>query len=306
MALAQGTSFFDERKQKNPFVGMASALAGLTMAPSRAGPFIDTPNLGPIKVPLTNLSQVSAGYGDPGAAIGSAASPQASPGVVPVPGPGTSSADYAALLDRMMEGLRTEASAATKARQAAMGANLQRAVIQFGEVPAGVDSSAISGDTRSLAEKNTSSKLSTVARLNEAHSDAIEGIRNALAARGILSSGETGYQLGREDTAYGRSQSDARNQLLDYVAGLQSAFDEAERQQQWALAQAAMGAAASIPVYPDYGYPPPPAPPDAGTPPAPTPTAGAPPPAHTPFFGTVEWQKAQKRAGLRPTGLSVL
>ncbi len=174
------------------------------------------------------------------------------------------SVDYAGLLQSMLGPLRSQAASMAAADAAALKAQQRRAVIQFGEAinPTGNDVSllgsgfdkAINAETLRLAKENTTSGLSVLARLNQAHSDAVLNIRNSLAARGILQSGETGYQMGREQTASLRSQYDARQQVLDYLAGIQSAFAQAEQQRQWALAQAAMSAAASIPfVPPAYG-----------------------------------------------------
>lgn len=246
MAFFEDDNPYAPRRRITWSPNLGAAVIGSTRPDSDSTP-------GPINVPMPNAGAIP-GYGSPGAA-------RALPVPVMPAYSGGDPADYQGLVDRMLAGLRREAAAATAARRADMGASAQRAIIQFGEVPEGIDkqvSDLLSSDTRGLAQKNTSANLSTVARLNEAHNDAIAGIKNALAARGILSSGELGNQNEREQTAYVRSQFDARNQLLDYLAGLQSAFNEAERAQSWALAQAAMSAAASIPVFPGYapyGYP---------------------------------------------------
>ncbi len=140
----------------------------------------------------------------------------------------------------------------------------QRAVTMFGEVP---DFTTLTGAggligpdlgldidevTRGLAAQNTTAGLSTVARLDQAHTDRLRQIKNVLAARGALRSGETGYQLGREQEDYTRAQYDARQQVVDYLAGVQAAFAQSERQRQMTLAQALWAAAQRLR---DEGYP---------------------------------------------------
>lgn len=166
--------------------------------------------------------------------------------------------DYGALLGQYMAPVEADARAEGIADRASRNAGFRRAAIQFGELPdvqgiaqaLGLNLSDLGdvfgSDTAKLAQGNTQAGTSTVARLGEAHQDAVRGITNALASRGILRSGETGFQQGRENLNYTRAQYDARNQLLDYLSGLQSGFVNAQRQRQQALAQARLAAALQI------------------------------------------------------------
>lgn len=118
----------------------------------------------------------------------------------------------------------------------------QRAIGQFGLVPDfnNVDTSLLGPDfqqdvtpeTLGLAQQNTAAGLSTAARITQAHQDAIRQIKNALAARGALRSGEAGFQLGREQQNFTQGTYDANQKLLDYLAGVAQAYAEAERQRQ--------------------------------------------------------------------------
>lgn len=85
--------------------------------------------------------------------------------------------------------------------------------------------------------------MSTQFRLDQAHGDAIRNIKNALASRGLIRSGEAGFQLGRENQAYGQANYDASQKWLDYIAGVQSAFASGEQQRATTLAQSASQAA---------------------------------------------------------------
>ena len=136
-----------------------------------------------------------------------------------------------------------------------------RALIQFGQMPdlSGVqgligDLSGLDPNTGTLAQQNTTAGLSTQARLSQANTDAIRRIKAVLGARGLFRSGETGYQLGREQTDYTRAQYDARQKLVDYLAGVQSALVQAERARQAALYQSQLNALMSwLSQHPDLG-----------------------------------------------------
>lgn len=96
--------------------------------------------------------------------------------------------------------------------------------------------------TRALAEQATQSGVSQSAQLDRTHADNLRDIKNALAARGILSSGETGFQMGNENKDYTVAQSDALNNLLDYIKGVQQAFTQTAQDQNAGLAEAAQTA----------------------------------------------------------------
>jgi hypothetical protein len=127
----------------------------------------------------------------------------------------------------------------------------QRALIQFGEVPplegldatlAGPDFARIAGLARPLAEQNTASGMSIVARMNKLQKDNLRSIKNVLAARGALRSGEAGYQLGEEQQRYSTAQYDARTQLVDLLAGIEAGVAAGARQRAGAQAGAAQTA----------------------------------------------------------------
>lgn len=170
----------------------------------------------------------------------------------------------------------------------------QRALVQFGAVPnfaggnLGLSDQQLSflqqdvtPRVRELAETSTEEGLSIQARINEQNERNVRQIRNALAARGLLRSGELGHQLGEAQQAFTRAQFDARSQLLDYLSGVQAAFAESERMRQRELAQAARAVPVPEPA-PVAAPAPAPAPAPSGQisapgPPAPAPTVSFPP-----------------------------
>jgi hypothetical protein len=141
----------------------------------------------------------------------------------------------------------------------------QRALVQFGEVPAlegldarlaGPEFARISGVARPLAEANTQSGMSIVARMEKLRKDNVRAIKNALASRGALRSGEAGYQLGEEQQRYSTAQYDARSQLVDLLAGIEAGVAAGSRQRAGAQGQAAQTAFGNAV---QSGYTPPPA-----------------------------------------------
>lgn len=121
-----------------------------------------------------------------------------------------------------------------------------QALINFGEVPdlassvngLGLDPNSamykmlfgdVDQNTRQGAQDLTSAGLSTVAGLSRDHTKSIADLLDTMAARGTVRSGATGVGLGQADQSYGQSQFKARNDLLTYLSGVQSAFNQAEQ-----------------------------------------------------------------------------
>lgn len=150
---------------------------------------------------------------------------------------------------------RAQLAAEGVSDRAGLTAARQRALTLYGDVPDFGASSGMLGEgfqadvnetTRQLAQQNTAAGLSTKARIEQAHKDGLAAIRNGLAARGILSSGETGYQYGRADLANRQASSDAQQQLLDYLSGAQSAYVQSERGRQQSLQNALFAASGRL------------------------------------------------------------
>lgn len=110
----------------------------------------------------------------------------------------------------------------------------------------GADAAAISA--------NTQAGNSELAQLQRAHGLAQQAIINRLAARGIINSGETGYQTGQENQNYGHNIYSAQQRLLSDILG----YRQSELTQEQALrdnvAQALQQAWANYAQNPDlYG-----------------------------------------------------
>lgn len=102
----------------------------------------------------------------------------------------------------------------------------QRALIQYGMVPAGQlpGVNGIDPTTQQLAEQNTTAGTSTVAALRRAYQQAQQGSDASLAARGILRSGAYGQHAAENLQGYTQAGYQSSQQLLDYLQGLYSGY----------------------------------------------------------------------------------
>lgn len=134
--------------------------------------------------------------------------------------------------------------AAGAADAAARRAAIQQVLIQFGLVPDNFQDKYgdIDATTRSLAQQNTQSGISAVARLKQALSDAQRNSSRSLAARGLRRSGARGYQMRRNQLGYDQSYSDALNSLLSGINQTYQGFAQGEYGRSMSLAQALQNA----------------------------------------------------------------
>jgi hypothetical protein len=136
-----------------------------------------------------------------------------------------------------------------------------QALAQFGEIPdltssiqgLGLDPASpmyqmLFGDidptTQDAAKQLTAAGLSTTAGLDRGHQADIQNLLDSMAARGTVQSGGTGVGLGQADRAYSQNQYNARGSLINYLAGVQSAFNQQQQLAQQQLQQGAADAAA--------------------------------------------------------------
>jgi len=167
------------------------------------------------------------------------------------------------------------------ADQNALGANFANAYETFGK-PIDLASLASSlgmsqadiqnylgPDAQKIAQENTAAGTSTTARLDQANTNAIRSIMANLNKRGMLNSGEAGYQLDQQNLGYRQAQSDAYSKFLGYLQQYQQGYLAAQQQRATSLADAINSAA-------DRQYQI-----NQSMPAVSTPTTSAPPPAAT-------------------------
>lgn len=161
--------------------------------------------------------------------------------------------DPQAFVEKMLAPLRAQLAGQSAAQSASAKAAIKRTLIQGGftfdpkaDIRRGIGY-AIPGvmnkqTVQAIKEANAAG-LTQNFMINQANDDANRNIVNTLAARGILRGGATGYQLGRQNTAYTQAQYGSRQKILDTIAGIWNGYLQAENQRQQMLAQNAMSAA---------------------------------------------------------------
>lgn len=160
--------------------------------------------------------------------------------------------DYQSILneDPAFMALKGSLSAQGVASAAQRRAGTNQDLIQFGSVPdfssaaqkLGLSPEAlqmlqqdIDPATAGLAAGN---QFSTEHELQRQEDQAMRSLRNNLAARGGLSSGEDAYQSGNQEHNYEHAQQDALVSLLSHITGLQQNYTTQQQGQQSQLAQA--------------------------------------------------------------------
>lgn len=97
---------------------------------------------------------------------------------------------------------------------------------------------ALGPDVQKLAQENTDAGLSTQARLDQANQKATQQIIANLNKRGLLHSGEAGYELNQQNLGYRQAQSDAYQKFLGYLQQYQQGYLAAQQANAQKLADA--------------------------------------------------------------------
>jgi hypothetical protein len=164
--------------------------------------------------------------------------------------------DYAGLIGGSadLSGIEAQMGAQSAADAASRDAALRRFIVSYGSLP-DFDKLGISKDamgyltkamdprTQELAANAEKEGLSIHARQARQDEVARRQIPAQLAARGLLHSGQTGYDLGEQAQSYKTTQYDTLNELLGNIEGTVSNFNQAERDRQMQIAMARMQAA---------------------------------------------------------------
>lgn len=122
----------------------------------------------------------------------------------------------------------------------------EQALIQFGDPNAaswagfGLDPQAAD-----FAKQNYLSGNATLARLDKQHDLTRKAVIDRLAGSGLLFSGDTGYQEGQADQAYGNDVYDARQKVLQLLNGYQNQYLNAAQNSQSSLLNALLAAFSS-------------------------------------------------------------
>lgn len=222
-------------------------LTGLPKKKKQASPFRPgTMNLTPGQG-LAQSNQIAAGFSPNLATAQYGGMPSGLPGASG--GAPSNQPDYKALIQAALGPLSAQLGAEGVADLTGRNNQFVRALGQFGEQfdlgqanqafgPEFVGEAGLGEllpQANALAAQTTGAGVSYQARASKARKDAVRQIRNILASRGLLRSGELGYQLQEQQTAFDTGQYDARQQLQDYLTAVNQGYVEAQRQRALAL-----------------------------------------------------------------------
>lgn len=118
--------------------------------------------------------------------------------------------------------------------------NIQQSLIAFGMVPEGLKDQYgdVDQGTRDAIAKNTSSGISTYARLLDARRESQTALKNRLNAHGLFRSGAKGHGLRKSQLDFDRSLADVMAQLMGNINSFNSSYANNELARQQALASA--------------------------------------------------------------------
>lgn len=133
--------------------------------------------------------------------------------------------------------------------QAALSNLINQRLVQLGDPSLagqyGVNAAAV--------QQNTLAGNSQLARLNRQHSDNLRAVINQLAAHGLLQSGDTGYQTGREDQSYGNAVYDAQQAALADILGYRNSALQQQQQLHQSVIDALQNAYQTYLNHPELG-----------------------------------------------------
>lgn len=210
---------------------------------------------------------LNSGAGSSSAGTSPASTPAAAPTVPKVItfGGTPTQTDYATMIqnDPAFMALKNSLSAQGIASAAQLRGAVQQALINFGAVPENLPSGVLSStglDTGLTSQLASQNPFSVLAQLAQQYSTAQDTTKNQLAARGILSSGETGYQLGNLGQANAQQNYNVTNALLgnigsynaQYLAGQQAAANQLSQGAFTAESNAAAGAPSGPTITANY------------------------------------------------------
>ena len=161
----------------------------------------------------------------------------------------------AGILADYLNQMRADAGASSFADKGSMINAIRKYAISYGALPDFSQMGGLGGDaqgyfqeamdpaTQALAQKAEAEGVSSHARLSHANDVATRQIPSALAARGMLHSGQTGADLGEQAQLYKNQGYDMLNEMLSGITGQVGGYQNAERERQRQLADMEMQAA---------------------------------------------------------------
>lgn len=118
-------------------------------------------------------------------------------------------------------------------------------LVDFGDPNLTIEGFNLDPQTKAMIQQNYASGNAQLARLDQNHKLGLKSVIDQLAGRGMLNSGETGYQQGQQDQLYGHNVYDARNALLSHLSDQYQQYLQQRQQLQQSVVQAAQSAYAN-------------------------------------------------------------
>lgn len=122
-------------------------------------------------------------------------------------------------------------------------AQRERAIINWGD-PALASMAGFGVDPQAgvFAQQNYLSGNAALAKINKQHDLNARAIVNRLAGRGLLRSGDLGYQTGEENQAYASNQYEGRQRILDYLSQIAQEAQDRKNALRQSVIQSVMAA----------------------------------------------------------------
>lgn len=122
-------------------------------------------------------------------------------------------------------------------------AQRERAIIGWGD-PALAEMAGFGIDPQAgvFAQQNYLSGNAGLAKINKQHDLNSRGIVNKLAGRGLLRSGDLGYQTGEENQAYASNQYEGRQKILEYLTQISQQAQDRRNALRQSVIQSVMAA----------------------------------------------------------------
>jgi len=174
--------------------------------------------------------------------------------------------DYQSIInsDPAFQAIKQNISAQGIADASQRRAATNQALVQFGSIPnfaAEAGQLGLSPDALKMLQADidpattglaANNQFSTEAEMQRQENQAVQALRNNLAARGALSSGEDAYQSGNQEHSYEGAQQQALVKLLSALAGYQQNYTTAQQNEQGQLTQGIQQAEATDSGLPQY------------------------------------------------------
>ena len=131
---------------------------------------------------------------------------------------------------------------------------IQQRIVSYGDPAlAAMAGFGLDPQAAAFARQNYLTGNAELARIDRQHKNNLQAIINQLAGRGLIFSGDTGYQTGNEDTNYGNTVYDAQQKALADILGYRTQTLQQQQQMHQAVIDALQTAYQNYLNHPELG-----------------------------------------------------